>query len=926
MAVVENRFVCDLSKPVQAQALKGNVFSLDNLGSRLSVLIYNNGQPATISGSVTANCILPDGSTVNVNGGLTTENGSSKAYVDIPQSCLLIHGILKIAIKCTSSSVITTLAAIVANVYMTKTDNVITPSQQIINDWNAEISAAIATQNAAIANQDTKINDLKSALVNVQDGFYLLTGYTTTENEVPNTSGTFDPQPNWLRTDYIEVEAGKPIYFNNPTRASSDNVWYYSDKSYEAKFTVTTGDLVEVTPPSGAKYMIASNAKAAFYTAIYMDNSIVKNIESDIDTINNNLGEVNSLTNAGYKYLMLGEPIENEVPNTSGTFDPQPNWLRTDYIEVEEGDKVYFNNPTRASSDNVWYYSDKSYEAKFTVSIGESVEVTVPSGAKYMVASNAKAAFYTEIYTNSNVKKTIEANMAEVNSRLEKTNTAISYANDGKEYLLNCNYVENEVPNTSGTFDPQPNWLRTDYIEVKEGKPIYFTNPTRASSDNVWYYSDKSYEAKFTVTTGENISVTPPTGAKYMVLSNAKAAFYTTVYAINDYETQIELNKAAIKKRNKVIDFLQKDKLGEKYWEQYEYTSYTISAAAKHEVDITRAIYSEGSIRCKMPNSNIMDIRLTKTTAVNLIGISVVEVIVYIEDKSKITQINLQILPTNFSRTIANTDLVNGWNRLRYYTFDGDTSIWDTGSAIRLNVYGDENKEIWIDSVRFLRRPKGIMFFVEDGGYTSFYQIAQPAFDALGVPVTWAIDPGILGTPSYNMSLEDMEDVMQNGNAEFSFHSYEGERTALMTASELIADTENALRWLSKNGLLPKYYWRAAFTQNDAPEYLATADIIPVLATHDSKVGLDSFPFSNPLNVPRTAIHNRSTDDIDAYFEKIQKTHCFICFYTHGIQDDYETNCSIAKWEHFLSKLTTAINGGWLLPTTYNRLMTSGDY
>ena len=164
MAVVENRFVCDLAKPVQAQALKGNVFSLDNLGSRLSVLIYENGQPATISGSITANCILPDGSTVNVNGSLITENGGSKAYIDVPQGCLLIPGILKIAIKCTSSSVITTLAAIVANVYMTKTDNVITPSQQIINDWNAEISAAIATQNAAITTQDGKIDDLKSAI------------------------------------------------------------------------------------------------------------------------------------------------------------------------------------------------------------------------------------------------------------------------------------------------------------------------------------------------------------------------------------------------------------------------------------------------------------------------------------------------------------------------------------------------------------------------------------------------------------------------------------------------------------------------------------------------------------------------------------------------------------------------------------------
>ena len=166
MAVVENRFVCDLSKPVQAQALKGNVFSLDNLGSRLSVLIVNNGVPATISGSVTANCILPDGSTVNVNGTLTTENGGSKAYVDIPQGCLLIPGILKIAIKCTSSSVITTLAAIVANVYMTKTDNVITPSQQLITDWNAEISSAIATQNATIESHGSQITAINNKIGN----------------------------------------------------------------------------------------------------------------------------------------------------------------------------------------------------------------------------------------------------------------------------------------------------------------------------------------------------------------------------------------------------------------------------------------------------------------------------------------------------------------------------------------------------------------------------------------------------------------------------------------------------------------------------------------------------------------------------------------------------------------------------------------
>jgi len=164
MAKNERWFVCDLKEAIQAQVLNGNVFSMDNNGSRIGVKIFDGGEKATVSGAITANCILPDGSTVNVNGTLTTVDGQSVGYIDVPQSCLLITGPLKITIKLTDSGVITTLAAILTTVYQTKTDNVITPSAQIINDWNAEISAAIATQNAAIANQDTKINDLKSAL------------------------------------------------------------------------------------------------------------------------------------------------------------------------------------------------------------------------------------------------------------------------------------------------------------------------------------------------------------------------------------------------------------------------------------------------------------------------------------------------------------------------------------------------------------------------------------------------------------------------------------------------------------------------------------------------------------------------------------------------------------------------------------------
>ena len=165
MAKIESWFDCDLKRPVQVQVLSGNVFSLDNNGSRIGVKFYDNGQKTTVTGSVSGRFILANGQTIDaITGTLATVNGQSVAYLDVPQSVLHVPGPLKITIQLTDSSVVTTVAAILATVYQTKTDDEIVPSQQVIDDWNAAITQAIGTQNLAIANQDAKIDDLKSAL------------------------------------------------------------------------------------------------------------------------------------------------------------------------------------------------------------------------------------------------------------------------------------------------------------------------------------------------------------------------------------------------------------------------------------------------------------------------------------------------------------------------------------------------------------------------------------------------------------------------------------------------------------------------------------------------------------------------------------------------------------------------------------------
>ena len=386
MAVVENRFVCDLSKPVQAQALKGNVFSLDNLGSRLSVLIYDNGQPATISGTITGNCILPDGSTVNVNGSLTTENGGSKAYVDVPQSCLLISGILKIAIKCTSSGVITTLAAIVANVYMTKTDNVITPSQQIISDWNAEISASLATQ-------DAKISSVTGAMSNV------FADYRVVEKEIVNKYGNVISVPslsNAKRSGKIAVSPGDKWDYHG--RADYDYVaaMFYSGNSWISYVqTDHAAEDKEITIPDGCDFVIFSSYDSAVFSFIPKSTrqGLIKNVEASVSALNTKVESYNTVLNneiaandCDYRI------ISGEMVGTSGNIVSTGSLSyskRTGRIAVIPGDTWSYRGRADYSYAAACFYNNDTFVSMVqTGHDTEEMTITVPAGCNNVIFSS----------------------------------------------------------------------------------------------------------------------------------------------------------------------------------------------------------------------------------------------------------------------------------------------------------------------------------------------------------------------------------------------------------------------------------------------------------------------------------------------------------------------------------------------------------
>lgn len=136
MATIVTDILCDLTQPVKVQYLHGNLFSQDNAANTINVHVHSAGVPESLGGTISANVIRSDGGTVAVAGSVSGDT----ATVVLPQACYAVPGVIHIIIKSTVSSVVTTIAAVVANVYTSSTDTVIDPGT-IITDVAALIDA-----------------------------------------------------------------------------------------------------------------------------------------------------------------------------------------------------------------------------------------------------------------------------------------------------------------------------------------------------------------------------------------------------------------------------------------------------------------------------------------------------------------------------------------------------------------------------------------------------------------------------------------------------------------------------------------------------------------------------------------------------------------------------------------------------------------
>ena len=202
MAQCESWFKQDLKKPIKVQMLNGNLFSQDNQGNLIGVEVFDNGEPASLAGTVSANIIRGDGGTVAATGTLD----GNKCSVVLPAAAYAIPGLATIVIKLTSSGVVTTLLALVVTIYRASTDTAVDPGTVI-----PSIQSLIQQINTAVASIPADYSSLWTSLAPAfsTDASYAAGQYVTNNGKVYRFNTAHSGE--WAAGDVSEVKVGNEL-------------------------------------------------------------------------------------------------------------------------------------------------------------------------------------------------------------------------------------------------------------------------------------------------------------------------------------------------------------------------------------------------------------------------------------------------------------------------------------------------------------------------------------------------------------------------------------------------------------------------------------------------------------------------------------------------------------------------------------------
>lgn len=371
----------ELTEPVKVRYLDGNVFSQDNGGNMIGVNVFKNGQAASLSGLVSASVVRADGATVAVSGTLS----GNKCSVVLPQACYAVPGTLSVVIKLSSDNTVTTVGAVVSNVYMSSTDSVVDPGTII-----PDISLLIDTIEEAVASIPADYSVLDSTVGLIVDRLW------------------FDDVASW---EYGTISAtGEGVYVTTRIRyvgqhtiPNNSTLVIIPDSEYLAGVAKYTEDGTFISAEDWYDYKAISCGEGGTYRfRVYVkrkDNANIPDVAAAASHIsvytvpNVNLYEYADQTNTNMLVQLLNNGYISDGTPRAQTYEIEKY---SDYVEITKGRHLVQYDVDRPSGKTPWirfsfYDSNKTfiYEQTYTPDKKRNtIEINVTdSSVAYVIVS-----------------------------------------------------------------------------------------------------------------------------------------------------------------------------------------------------------------------------------------------------------------------------------------------------------------------------------------------------------------------------------------------------------------------------------------------------------------------------------------------------------------------------------------------------------
>ena len=548
MAQNETWLTHDLMDAVKVQYLDGNLFSMDNAGNLIGVTLTRDGEDYSGGGSVYANVIRSDGGTVAVIGALSGKT----ATVVLPQAAYAVPGVVSIIVKLTASGQVTTIAAIVANVYRSSTDTAIDPGtiipsiQSLISQINTAVASipadysalwtklapAFSTDASYVAEQYVtynsglwrfntshsgswsssdvtavnlggEITDLKSALNFCQESLEYTdkNGYVLTKKETNMTTNDYRLGDDGSKISDssckiidFAVAAGDYVYINSEGNWLFKNNWPVGSQ-YKVGPVMTGGGIYKV--PTTATYVSITSLKNSTETGCY---TIVLSKAKEIaNAMNEFISPHDYMKKITNKWVVanLSSSGENDYSYNSRA-------LTFNYIRCNESIKIIDESRTLAMI--VCLYGDDYSLISRTV-YGTDQEVEIPANTNFRLAvyvSANESAISNPFELAKYIVFGKSAYSLSQNEAVKVSRASDLMKRDGKRFLPSEFTIGGLYTDGSIRYEQRTRVVYTDFMSYSE-KTRICKDSTDYTMIVCTYNQDRSLKARY-VYMSENVA------------------------------------------------------------------------------------------------------------------------------------------------------------------------------------------------------------------------------------------------------------------------------------------------------------------------------------------------------------------------------------------------------------------------------------